>query len=226
MKKGINFLATIGLFLATYVYAQELSHYNFAYEYVSTLGAMERIREANEHESKQTENSLSIIATGIHYSTQIKLELQVQVAKFRQMQLEAHLKDVAESIIEILEEKIKTHDVLIVLLTKIMTAYNTGDDVGGLAAKLPRLRAIDDGIDKTIFSNVTPLVYYSLIDRVSDGKGAASFLVISKRERQKLLSCLSNHFGGKLEIANQNYIVSSASVFRKGLLARKCADER
>ncbi len=47
----------------------------------------------------------------------------------------------------------------------------------------------------------------------------------SRAERQRLLVVLSLHFGQKMDLENQSYIVSSASVLKSYLLKYKCSDE-
>jgi hypothetical protein len=69
------------------------------------------------------------------------------------------------------------------------------------------------------------LIFATLIDQKPGKNGKVSHLIITKAERQRLLVALSLHFGQKMDLENQSYIVSSASVLKSYLLKYKCSDE-
>jgi hypothetical protein len=79
-------------------------------------------------------------------------------------------------------------------------------------------------IDRSLLE-ATPLIFATLIDQTPDKNGKVSHLIITRAERQRLLVVLSLHFGQKLDLENQSYIVSSTSVLKSYLLKYKCSDE-
>lgn len=81
-------------------------------------------------------------------------------------------------------------------------------------------------VDHTIFEDITPLVFATLIDMRPDSKNHASHLVITKAEKAKLLQDLEDRFGTKMDDKTQNLTVSAATVLRGYLLKDwKCSDE-
>jgi hypothetical protein len=64
-----------------------------------------------------------------------------------------------------------------------------------------------DFIDKALFK-ACPSVFATLIDMREDSKGHASYLIITKEERAKLIDDLNTQFGENLDAKGQNYIPS------------------
>ena len=112
------------------------------------------------------------------------------------------------------------------LADKMMSGPQPGVDYGKLAATAPKLRAMLEDTDETLFK-ATPLVFATLISEIPDAKRHANRLVISKAVRIKLIHDLELEFGDLLQSKNQNYIVAAASVLLGYLQDNgfKCADE-
>ena len=91
--------------------------------------------------------------------------------------------------------------------------------------QMPKMRAELEYIEKTLFEG-TPLLFSALIDPRPDSQNHMSHLVITSEERNELIRNIDSYFGGKLDEANQNYTVSSASVLKAYLKkGYKCSDE-
>src|SRR5712691_632138 len=120
--------------------------------------------------------------------------------------------------------KIEFHQRLIAISTLLLSRPQPGVDYGALAAEAPKTTASLEYIDRSLFE-ATPLIFATLIDQTPDKNGKVSHLIITRAERQHLLVALSLHFGQKMDLENQSYIVSSASVLKSYLLQYKCSDE-
>ena len=71
------------------------------------------------------------------------------------------------------------------------------------------------------------MVFALLIADKPDNEGHMSRLRITRGERDELLRHLQLEFGAKMDSANQNYTVSSATVLRNYLSKKgyKCSDD-
>ena len=90
---------------------------------------------------------------------------------------------------------------------------------------MPALRARLDYIDETLFTDVSQLVFMTLLDMKPDSRNHVSHLIITQAERARLLESFTNGFGDKIDQKDQNYGVSTAKVLRPALIEHKCADE-
>jgi hypothetical protein len=81
-------------------------------------------------------------------------------------------------------------------------------------------------IEHSLFQ-ATPLIFAMLIADKPDSQGRMSRLRITRAERDHLLQSLLLSFGNKMEAAEQNYIVSSATVLRDYLSKKgyRCSDD-
>jgi hypothetical protein len=110
-----------------------------------------------------------------------------------------------------LNRKAELNESVVDLADKMMSGPQPGVDYGKLAATAPKLRAMLEDTDETLFK-ATPLVFATLISEIPDAKGHANRLVISKAVRNKLIHDLELEFGDLLQSKNQNYIVAAGSV--------------
>jgi hypothetical protein len=125
------------------------------------------------------------------------------------------------------ESKIDVHNDFISMAKTMISGPKPGIDYGAIAAGAPKLSAQLEYIDRSLFQ-ATPLIFATLIDDMKPDKdGHVSRLIITRAQRCDLLRNLQSSFGKKLEQADQNYIVSSASVLRDYLSKKgyKCSDE-
>jgi hypothetical protein len=123
------------------------------------------------------------------------------------------------------EMKIGLHQKIIDIASAFLAAPKPNVDYGALAAELPKIRAMSDDIDHTLFSEVSTLIIMTLIDPKPDSKNHVSHLLITKAERDELVRTLDINFGEKMEQKDQDYFVSTASVYKSALNEHKCSDE-
>jgi len=107
-----------------------------------------------------------------------------------------------------------------------MSGPKPGVDYGALAARAPKLTATIEYLDHSLFE-ATPLIFATLIDDRPDRDGHVSRLTITRAQRDDLVRKLQLSFGRKMELADQNYIVSAATVLRNYLSKKgyRCSDE-
>ena len=222
-----SIFAVFALFAITaHAAVPETPHLDFVSELIYELGATENIHAAAERESKESnKNPTLLLTSGIHYSTQINLELRARISKLGSMHLNPPYETLIESIMAFYKQKVELHEMLIDIATKFLSAQRPDVDYGKLSAQMPQIRAMLEDIDASILK-LTPMVFFTLLDEKPDPNGKLTFLSITKKQRQQLLTELSNQFGSKLNAKNQTPIVSAAAVLREGLLMKKCSDER
>jgi hypothetical protein len=93
---------------------------------------------------------------------------------------------------------------------------------------MPKITATLEYIDKTQY-DMTPAFCLLLVDQRPDSKGKLSRLVITRVQRQQLVSQIDRLFGARLSAKNPNYTVGSAALIKKFLMdqlgAHKSADD-
>lgn len=231
MKRGywqrivIIVLVLWAIGIASQAHAEETSHLAFVTEYIHELAASEDMRANAERELNASNLSSEKLASGIHASKLFQLELKSQILALKSMHLNPPFNDIIPTIITWYERKIALYQEIIDLNSILLAGPRPGVDYGKLAAVMPEIRAKMNYIDKSLFL-ATPLIFMTLIDQKPDSKNHLSHLIITKKEREKLLHYLAVAFGKKLEQKHQNYIVSSASIL-KAYLSKdyKCSDE-
>jgi hypothetical protein len=122
--------------------------------------------------------------------------------------------------------KIGIHNRVIEISTAFVSGPKPGVDYSAMVAEAPKLTAMGEFIDRSL-AEITPLVFSTLIDEKPDKNGHMSRLSITRAERDALVRSLEMSFGKKLDLDNQNYIVSSASILRNLLSKKgyKCSDD-
>ncbi len=222
---GMRFLVLLflALFPAEPSHAQEVPDLAFVSEYIRELGVNERMRALGERELTEVGGNNQLAAL-IRSSTRIQLELGAQIYKLSVIHLKPPFEDLATKITKFYKMKIECHQRLRAISTSLLSRPHRGVDYGALAAEAPKITASLEYIDRSLLE-ATPLIFATLIDQKPDKNGKVSHLIITKAERQRLLVALSLHFGQKMDLENQSYIVSSASVLKSYLLQYKCSDE-
>ena len=205
----------------------ETAHLEFVTEYIRELAAVERIRAAGEKENNQSTKAGKLPFAGlIHTATLFDLELNSQINRLSDMELSAPSDYLIPALIDFYKQKLKLWQRMGEIGSAFMAGPKEGVDYGQLGAEIPKLRAQLEYVDQSIFE-ATPGVFATLINTTkTDSKGHVSHLIITKAEKQELLTKLNDSFGAKLDQKNQNYIVSSATLLRDYLHKDfKCADE-
>jgi len=222
---GIIVLVLWAIGAASQSRAEETSHLAFVTEYIRELSANENTRADAERELNASNSSRGKLSSSIHAHTLIQLELQSQIYKLKSMHLDPPFDHLIPTIITLYERKMDLFQTIIDISSTMLAGPRPGVDYGKLAAEVPKIRALLDHNDHTLFLS-TPLIFATLIDQKPDSKNHLSHLIITKKEREKLIDDLTAAFGKKLEQKNQKYAVSSASVL-KAYLSKgyKCSDE-
>ena len=191
----------------------------FVTEYVRELVAIENIRAAAEQELKASEKKdvLDVLSKGIYTSTRMQLELRTQIATLKGMRLNPPFEKVIAHLTGLYQHKIELHQKLVEIGSAFIAGPKPNVDFGKMAAEMPKIRALLDAIDQSIFK-ATPLVFATLIDMKEDSEHHVSHLNIAKAERAQLIRIITTDFGSKLDENNQNSIVSAASVLKAYLL--------
>lgn len=222
---GIIVLVLGAIGAASQARAEETSHLAFVTEYIRELAANEDTRANAEREINASNSSNGKLSSSIHASTLIQLELQSQISMLKSMHLDPPSNDLIPTIITLYERKIDLLHKIIDINSALLGGPRLDIDYGKLAAEMPKIRALIDDTEHTLFI-ATPLIFATLIDQKPDSKNHLSHLIITKKERKKLLHDLTTAFGNKLEQKNQKYAVSSASLLKSYLSKDyKCSDE-
>jgi hypothetical protein len=211
--------------LPTSEVAAETFRVAFVFEYVRELGLNERMRELGEKDLAEAGEDKS--AAMIRSGTRIILELNSQIEMLKRFTLNPPFDGVQGAIAVAYQRKIDVYQRTVDIGTVFQSGPKPGVDYGAMAAEMPKLTATLEYIDRTLFQ-ATPLVFRMLIDDKPDDHGHMSRLRITKAERSRLVQTLQIDFGDKMNRADQNFIVSSATVLRDYLSKKKgykCSDE-
>jgi hypothetical protein len=199
--------------------------YNFVTEYVRELAAVENIRANAEQETKG-KSSADTFPDCIRNSERMQLELNSQIGIIKSYKLQAEFKELGPNIATFYNYKVQVWRQLSDGCSALMEGPKPNVDYGKIAANAPKLTAQLEYVDKSLYE-ATPLVFATLIDGKADPENHVSHLIITKAERDKLVSSIVSRFGKQLDGANQNYTVSAASVLKVYLTEKgyKCSDE-
>ncbi len=202
----------------------ETPHAVFVAEYVRELGVNEHMRELGEKDV--TEPGADKNAAAIRAGTRIVLELSSQVSMLKGMTLNSPFDTLPGAIAAFYEQKIKVQNRFMEIATAFESGPKPGVDYGALAAEAPKLTAMAEYIDRSLFQ-MTPLIFATLIADKPDNQGHMSRLRITRAERDGLVRSLQIDFDGKMDQTDQNYTVSAATVLRDYLIKKgyKCSDD-
>lgn len=204
--------------------AAETVRLAFVTEYVRELGVNEDMREHAQQDLAEagTDKNAAIIRGG----TRIILELNSQINMLERMTLDPPFNKVPGAISQFYQYKIGVYQKMIEAATAFATGPKPGVDYGAIAAELPKQTAMLEHLDRSLFQT-TSLIFSMLIGEKPDSQGHMSRLRITRSERDHLVQTLQIDFGDKMNRADQNYIVSSATVLRDYLSKKdyKCSDD-
>ena len=196
-------------------YAEEFTKpYDFVSEIIKELGQNETIKMVGAEELKEANtsgNSMEIMSAIIRQSTRQNLELRANINMLNGMHLKAPSDGSPKMFADIYQQKIELYEMMSDIAEKFMSGPKPGVDFGNLAAQMPKISAMLEQNDSNLIK-ISPAIFIALVDMKEDSQGHANHLVISKKERQKLLSELKRYFGEKMKMKNQDGLVSSASV--------------
>jgi len=207
--------------------AQQAERIRFATEYVRELIEIETIRARAEAELKPGNTPGDRMADCIRNSEAFQLELQADTAMLRSLKLDGDVAGVPAQFAEVYEEKITLYKQLSGICSAFMAPEpNLDVNYGQLAALMPKITASLDFLDKALF-DASPLVFAALVDTKPDAENHLSRLIITRSERDALLSRINSGFGSKLDAKNQNWTVSAAWVLREYITKKgyKLADD-
>jgi hypothetical protein len=128
--------------------------YKFVSEYVRGLGAVEKIRADGEQELKADRQH--IFADCIRNSTKFQLELRSSVAMLRKITLKAPVDDLIPNVIQFYEQKIELYGQLSGACAELLVGPQPNVDYGKVAAEAPKINALLEYIDQSLFkANLT-----------------------------------------------------------------------
>lgn len=209
--------------------AKDTPHYDVVSEYIRSLGAIHNLqqRAAKEYQdNKNNENPQQNIMDSIRTGTHFKLELRSSIAALKRMTLKKPFETLIPTTLSFYESKVELYDEMIKILKFfLVTDPKPGVDYSKMLARMPEITASIEYIDESIFKSMV-LVFALLIDEKPDSEGHMSHLIITKAEKQKLITDIDLMFGESLDKENKNWTVSSAALLKGYLLKDyKCKDE-
>jgi hypothetical protein len=213
---GTHSLATTTLIAALFFAltipsrAQETSHLQFVTEYIRELGKVERLRSLANDEMNDGSNKMTAC---VRSAKRFELELQSQVFMLQDMRLGHPFETLPTDIASLYERKIGLFKRMSDGCAAMMSGPKAGVDYDAIAAEAPKLTAEMEYLETTLF-DASPLVFATLIDSVPDANNHMSKLIITKAQRNKLISDINSEFGTKLDQKEQGHIVGAAWVLR------------
>jgi hypothetical protein len=161
------------------------------------LAANEETRSAAGKELASASSQNEKLADAIHSSTLIQLELRSQVSMLKSVHLSPPFETLAPSIIDFDQLKIDLHQTMIDISSAFLAGPKPGVDYGKMATEMPKIRAVPESIDQTLFK-VLRMVFATLIDQKPDSQNHLGRLVITKSERDELVHDTEVSIGDKL----------------------------
>ena len=140
----------------------------FVQQYIRDIGATERLRAQAAKELAAA--GANPLAVAIHSGTRMSFELRSEALELSKMRLLPPTENVPAQFAQLLEQKAELDEAMVDIAEKMMSGPQPGVDYGKLAARAPKLRAIEDETDETLFK-ATPLVFATLISQNSRWAG-------------------------------------------------------
>ena len=126
----------------------------FVQQYIRDIGATERLRAQAAKELADA--GANPLAAMIHSGTRMSIELRSEALELNNMRLPPPTENVPAQFAQLLEQKAELDEAMVDIAEKMMSGPQPGVDYGKLAARAPKLRAIQDGTDETLFK-ATPV---------------------------------------------------------------------
>jgi len=201
--------------LASSGHAADDVRYTVFSEHVNQLSAMQDLYDTAAKELKETDSN-GKMATMIRNGTRIKLELSRNIAMLKANSAPPPYEFITPNVIHVYEKKIELHEMLIEIASQFIGGPKPNVDYGKMAAEMPKITAMLEYADKTLYT-VTPAFCLMLVDDRADSKGHLTHLVITKAERKKVLKHIDAVFGKRLLEKNPSYNVGSVVLIKKFL---------
>lgn len=202
----------------------ETSPFQLVQTFIRHIGAFE---EDRTQAMKDMAADKTDFASCVRNNTTFQMDLRSAISFYRSARLSKNnlVADFPPMVADVLEQKIKIID----NLTRACQSFMVPDpkvDYNELARNAPKLTAMSEYTDKTLFP-ASAGIFASLISQRPDSKNHLSHLVITRAQRDELLSDLTSHFGEKLTMAGGQipYLIAIAQLYRDKLNEYKCADE-
>jgi hypothetical protein len=208
---------------ATARYAKANANLTFVTEYVRELSAIETIRASAEQVLTKGTNDDKFYNM-VYSSTRMQLELRTQINILKGMRLNPPFETIIPDLTAFYTSKVELYQRLIDISSAFIGGPKPGIDYGKLAAEMPQVSAKLDDIDHSLFE-ITPLIFFTLVDQKTDAQNHVSHLIITRVERAQLLSDITTDFGSKLDQKDPSLQVATAVVFKSTLLGYKSSDD-
>lgn len=197
-------------------------------EYVRELGELWSVQQKVDQEMAEDKGTNDPVnrqlMTSIRHSTRMSLILQTNISVLGKMRLtrKPHEKTLG-LLIGLYKQKLRLHDDFSKIASSFVGEPKPGVDYGEMAAKLPKLNAMLENVDQTLFQT-SALMFMSLIDMKEDSQKRANHLLISRAQRDELVREIDNAFGANLG-NDKRYVASTASLIKEKLLEFQTSDE-
>jgi hypothetical protein len=153
------------------------------------------------------------LASIVRNGSRVRQRLSASVARLQEMQLQEPFEIVLPALIEFQGRKKDLHDEMVEMSKTLMEGPQPGVDYGKLAAHMPEITASLKYVEESIFK-MTPMIGMLLISRKPDSQGHLSHLAITRKQAKEALSDLDIYFGESMDLKEQSWPTSSASVLR------------
>jgi hypothetical protein len=154
----------------------------------------------------------------------MQLELRTQINILKGMHLDPPFETIIPDLTVFYTRKVELYQRIIDISSAFIGGPKPGIDYGKLAAEMPQVSAKLDDIDHSLFE-ITPLIFFTLVDQKTDTQNHVSHLIITRVERAQLLSDITTDFGSKLDQKDPSLQVATAVVFKSTLLDYKSSDD-
>lgn len=204
--------------------AAETPHLQFVQEYIRELSILEHVRAAAEKEMKA--KGANPFEEMIHFTTRMRLELGTDISMLDGMRLNGDFAGLPHQIAQFYAQESRVYGAMGAIAAKMIVGPQPGVDYAALAAQMPSLRAQLESINDS-FSDLSALVFLSLVDMKPDRQGHASHLAITREERRELLEALQRDFGPQIDHGKTApALVNAAGVIKDALKTHVlCADD-
>lgn len=193
----------------------ETPHLQFVQEYIRELSTLEHIRAAAEKEMKT--KGVNRFEEMIYFTTRMQLELGSDISMLGGMHLNGDFSGLPHQVAQFYGQESRVYGAMRAISAKFVAGPQPGVDYGALAAQMPALRAQLDSINNS-FTNLSALVFLTLVDMRPDKEGHASHLAITRKERRELLETLQRDFGPQIDHGKTApALVNAAGVIKDAL---------
>jgi hypothetical protein len=207
--------------------AQQCARIALAQEFVRELEVLYRLQETAKKEFAEDSSGSGRLMTGIRVGSRTLFEMNDSINRLSLINVDAKWAEFRDMLKLLHQQRIEVVQEMNQGAKTLLAGPEPGVNYGKLVARAPELTAQVEQIDKSIFT-IAQAMFFALVDDAHvEADGKLHHLLLTKKDRTRMVQLIDKIFGATLEDKNASRIVTAAWAIKYGLTRPhyKAADE-